>query len=107
MIKFAKRILLFVPFASPARQAAACAKEAAPVAISQIGLPHTLLIIMVMIAGALEGTGGIIMAGMLSALAEVFIIAPSLAAGTFPRQMALVFAAIHCFIASAVAVGLA
>jgi len=107
MFNFAKRILLSLPFVRPASRAAQCASEAGPVAFSQVGLPHTMLILMVMFAGALEGPAGVVGAAFLSALAELLVIAPKLPAGTFQHQMAYVFAGIHVFIASAVSAGLA
>jgi len=106
MFNFVKRILFFLPGVRPAKQAAHYAATAAPVAFSRVGLPHTCLIILVFFAGGLEGHAGVAMAALISAVAEVLIVAPSLGAGTFQRQMAYVFAGIHVFIALAVSAGM-
>jgi len=106
-MKFAKRILFFLPGVKPARQAAQYAAEAAPVAVSQVGLPHIMLIVLVVFAGLIEGHTAAAIAAGLAAGTELFYLAPKFMPPTGERRMAFGFAGLHVFVCISILAGLA
>jgi len=105
-MKFAKRILKWLPFVQPMHRAAGYAAEAAPVAFSRVGLPHTMLFVLVFFAGLLEGHQAAAAAAIIAAGAELFILAPKFMSGTNERRMAYHFAGIHGFVLLAIILGM-
>jgi len=106
MKKIAKKIFLGVPFVRPLSCASAMAAEAAPVAVSRIGLPHTLLFSFIPFAGWAGGYTAAAFAAAAAALAESLILSTKHKPKSNEWNMCAGFCGLHLFVFIALLAGL-